>query len=165
MKHIAVASLGLCWLFAGCEGQPPVQEKPPAADESGLEQTMAPDIVLAPAQGEVAELVEQELARSPERTVLVYVSASWCEPCVHLERAIESGQLRHDFPGLRLFKFDFDRDEARLAQAGYVSSLIPLLVVPEPDGRAGERRMEGSIKGPEAVAANLVPRLRQLLAL
>ncbi|MCA9700862.1 MAG: thioredoxin, partial [Myxococcales bacterium] len=53
-----------------------------------------------------------------------------------------------------------DRD--RLAAAGYESKLIPLFVVPDADGRAGPRRTEGGIKGPNAVQ-NLTPRLQALL--
>ena len=56
-----------------------------------------------------------------------------------------------------------DRDQERLALAGYTSRLIPLFVRPQADGRAGPQRMEGGIKGPGAVA-NLSGRLRPLLA-
>lgn len=165
MKYLAVAMLGL--LVAGCDVKPPKKQRGPAAtaepDRDQAKPAGGPEIVLAPAQGDVADLVKQELGRAQGRPMLVYVSASWCEPCRHFEDAVKSGQLAREFPRLHLYKFDFDRDEVRLAQAGYTSNLIPLFAVPGPDGRAGEQRMEGSIKGPEAVATNLVPRLRQLL--
>ena len=51
-----------------------------------------------------------------------------------------------------------------LQRAGYISTLIPLFAFPNPDGTASERRIEGSIKGPDAVAQNLLPRLKALLA-
>ena len=53
-----------------------------------------------------------------------------------------------------------DRD--RLATAGYVSQYIPLFAMPGPDGRASDKKFEGSVKGDGAVA-NIAPRLRALL--
>jgi hypothetical protein len=41
--------------------------------------------------------------------------------------------------------------------------MIPRFVIPDKDGAATQRRFEGSIKGPEAVA-NMVPRLEAILA-
>jgi hypothetical protein len=119
----------------------------------------------APADGEVAPLVQKELLRAQRdrRQLLVYVGATWCEPCRRFHEAAVAGQLDAQFGALRLLEFDFDRDEPRLRAAGYVSQLIPLFAVPGADGRASGRQMEGSIKGPGAVA-EIGPRLRALLA-
>ena len=118
----------------------------------------------APA-GEVAPLVQRELARarSDGRRLLVYVGAAWCEPCRRFHAAASSGALDGQFAGLRLLEFDLDRDQARLSAAGYVSELIPLFAAPGPDGRYGGRHIEGSIKGPGAVA-QIAPRLQALLS-
>ena len=123
-----------------------------------------PEIVAAPASGPVDELVRAELERaaSDERRLLVYVGASWCEPCRAFHDAIEDGSLDGAYPNLRLLEFDLDRDRERLAAAGYASRLIPLLVLPEADGRGGPRRIEGGSKGPGAVD-NIRGRLDQLL--
>jgi len=122
------------------------------------------EVVVAPADGDVADIVRAELlgSRSASRRLLVYVSASWCEPCRHFEQAVESGALDAEFPDLRLLKFDSDRDDPRLIEAGYDSRSIPLFVVPGPDGRGSEHRHAGAIKGPGAVEM-LVPRLHALL--
>lgn len=117
----------------------------------------------APA-GDVAALVQKELARahSDGRRLLVYVGAAWCEPCRRFHDAATAGKLDAQFGTLRLLEFDFDRDEARLRQAGYVSRLIPLFAAPNPDGRASGRQIEGSIKGDGAVG-EITPRLAALL--
>ena len=117
----------------------------------------------APA-GEVAPLVQRELARarSDGRRLLVYVGATWCEPCRRFHDAAAAGKLDAEFGTLRLLEFDFDRDEPRLREAGYVSRLIPLFAAPGPDGRSSGRQMEGSIKGDGAVG-EISPRLRALL--
>ena len=118
----------------------------------------------APASGEVARVVRDAAvtARQQGQTLLVYVGATWCEPCERFHQAAARGELDRDFAELRLLVFDADRDRERLAAAGYASNLIPLLVVPQPDGTASNKRMQGSIKGSGAVA-EMTPRLRELL--
>ena len=83
----------------------------------------------APANGDVATLVQAELANSAGHHVVVYVGAKWCEPCQHFHTAAQSGALAQAFPNVRFFAFDLDRDRERLLAAGYMSPLIPLLVV------------------------------------
>lgn len=122
------------------------------------------EIVAPPPAGEVAPLVQKELARARRdgRRLLVYVGASWCEPCQYFHRAAAAGRLDDAFPTLRILDFDHDRDGERLAAAGYTSRLIPLFVVPAADGRASGRMIEGSIKG-EGAVAEITPRLAALL--
>lgn len=115
-------------------------------------------------QGDVAEVVRSELAhaRSDGRRLLVYVGATWCEPCRRFHEAASAGQLDSQLGTLRLLEFDFDRDEARLREAGYVSNYIPLFAVPAADGRASGKMIQGSVKGDRAVA-QIMPRLEALL--
>jgi hypothetical protein len=123
-----------------------------------------PEWTPAPPTGDAAEVVRAELARAhaDRRALMVYVGASWCEPCQRFHRAFESGALDAAFPRLRVLAFDLDRDAARLRDAGYVSRLIPLFAVPLSDGRASGRQIEGSIKG-EGAVGEIAPRLRALL--
>lgn len=104
----------------------------------------------------------QSAAASGER-VLVYVGATWCEPCQRFHHAVEQGELDGLLAATRLLEFDADRDGEALRNAGYVSRLIPLIAVPSSDGRASGKQLSGSIKGPEAVEKDLVPRLTALL--
>jgi thiol-disulfide isomerase/thioredoxin len=122
------------------------------------------ELVDAPPGPDVAALVKEQLGRSASdgRKLLVYVGASWCEPCRRFHAAAEAGQLDGQFPDLRLLVFDLDRDSERLAAAGYVSQYIPLFALPDADGRASARHIEGSIKGDSAVG-EIGPRLRSLL--
>ena len=62
-----------------------------------------------------------------------------------------------------LLEFDADLDQARLEAAGYTSQMIPLFMRPAADGQASGRQIQGSIKGPGAVA-EITPRLRRLIA-
>jgi thiol-disulfide isomerase/thioredoxin len=109
----------------------------------------------------VAEELRQ--GQREHRGVVVYVGASWCEPCQGFHRAVQKGELDELLTGVRLVEFDLDQDRDALARAGYASRLIPLFALPNPDGTGSDRRIEGSIKGPAAVDQNLVPRLRAFL--
>jgi thiol-disulfide isomerase/thioredoxin len=106
-------------------------------------------------------LAEANADRAP---LLVYVGASWCEPCRHFHDALARGELDRALPGVRFVAFDLDASKPALLRAGYISQLIPLFTFPNPDGSASDRHIEGSIKGPSSVGQNLLPRLRELLA-
>jgi thiol-disulfide isomerase/thioredoxin len=105
-----------------------------------------------------------ELAQASHLRVLVYVGASWCEPCKRFHQAVEAGELNGALNGLRFLEFDQDRDANALKVAGYEYQYIPVLALPDPDGRNHGRMISGSIKGANAVRENLVPRLQALLA-
>lgn len=147
-------------LLAGC-GRDETPQKDPAQEKAPLRvETMA-----APESGGVQEIVQKEFsrARSENRKLLVYVGASWCEPCQRFHEAANKGQLDTVFPGLRLLEFDLDRDRERLQQAGYSSKMIPLFVLPRADGTSSGEQIEGSIKG-EGAVEQIRPRLQALLA-
>jgi thiol-disulfide isomerase/thioredoxin len=114
--------------------------------------------------GEVAPQVvaRMEAAAREGRRVLVYVGASWCEPCSRFRDEVATGRLDAELPLLDLLEFDLDVDADRLAAAGYRSNMIPLLAIPGADGRATGRQMAGSIKGPGA-PAEMTGRLKALL--
>ena len=105
-------------------------------------------IVEAPAgTSDVAALVRQTMERveASHRRLVVYVGATWCEPCQQIHAAAVAHRLDGEFPDLSLLEFDLDRDEAALTQAGYTSKLIPLFVVPNSDGTAGPHRISGGV--------------------
>lgn len=151
------------------EARPPPSPAPAAAPSAAAATSPntgpGPEIVVAPASSDPVEtVVRRELARSERegRRLMVYVGASWCEPCRRFHDAVEAGQLNDELPGLRFLEFDFDRDEERLKAAGYTAKYIPLFAVPGTDGRSAGRLMAGSVKGDGAVA-DILPRLKALL--
>jgi len=123
------------------------------------------ELVDAPAVADAAPLIATEYARAQRdgKRLVVYVGASWCEPCRQFHAAAEAGQLDAPFGALRLLVFDDDRDNAALEHAGYHSKLIPLFALPNPDGTSSQKQIEGSVKGADAVQ-QISPRLRALLA-
>jgi hypothetical protein len=118
----------------------------------------------APADGEVAPLVRarREAVVQAGGKLLVYVGATWCEPCRAFHAAATRGDLDKTFPGLVLLEFDLDRDRDRLLAAGYTSRLVPLFARPDDEGRSSGVSTEGVRTGSDAVA-DLLPRLAELL--
>jgi thiol-disulfide isomerase/thioredoxin len=162
MMRAAALILGVA-LLAGCGRDDAAKPVPSATAEA--KRAGKVEIVPAPADGEVQEIVYRELehAHRQNRTLLVYVGATWCEPCQRFHDAAKLGQLDAAFPGLTLLEFDLDHDGDRLKRAGYQSKMIPLFAVPRADGTASGLQIEGSIKGDGAVA-QISPRLKAMLA-
>lgn len=157
-------ALALASLLAACT---PVTPRPTARD-AGPTRAPTPAPVHIRFEhadgGAVVPLVRAfvDRAHAEGRVALVYVGATWCEPCQYFHAAAERGELDAALPSLALLEFDLDRDGARLSEAGYRSQMIPLFAVPSPDGRASGRQIEGSIHGPGS-PAQITPRLRAIL--
>lgn len=122
-------------------------------------------LIDAPPAGAIEPIVAGELGQAVVAgdRLLVYVGASWCEPCRAFHEAAEQHKLDDAFPGLRLLVFDADRDGPALETSGYHYELIPLFAVPRADGHASGKQIEGAIKGQDAVGF-IAPRLQALLA-
>jgi len=122
------------------------------------------ELVDAPQPGDVAAYLQPLVAKAnaTHETLVVYVGATWCEPCQHFHDAARKHELDADLGGLRVIQFDYDRDDAALQAAGYRSTMLPLFALPGPDGRASGKQFEGSIKGSGAVA-EIVPHLKALV--
>lgn len=159
--------IALSLLVAACDPAPSKDSAPPPAKTSvPAARPTGPLIEWAPApEGDPAAIAKAELERAKKdgRALVVYVGATWCEPCQRFHNAAQAGEITGDLPPIRMLEFDLDRDAERLTAAGYGSRMIPLFAVPGPDGRGTDLRIEGSIKGAGAVS-NIVPRLRALLA-
>lgn len=110
----------------------------------------------------MAAAVREEAARAGG-TLVVTVGADWCEPCRAFHDAVKAGQLDARLMGVRFLEFDIDRDRARLEAAGYKSRFIPLFALPDAEGRASGKQIEGGIKGPRAVE-HIMARLGPLVA-
>ncbi|MFK7986428.1 MAG: TlpA family protein disulfide reductase [Sandaracinaceae bacterium] len=135
--------------------EPATQETRPSGPQLTFVQA-EPGDVAAQVMGFMAE------ARADARVPLVYVGATWCEPCQYFHRAAVAGELDDELPRMALLEFDRDHDGDRLEAAGYGSRMIPLFVVPDDAGRGTERRIEGSIHGPTS-PQQIAPRLRAIV--
>ena len=146
-------------VIAACQSS---DRAPPPPAPTKLELVDAP---ATPAGSTSRRSIAQEYARAEHdgKRLVVYIGATWCEPCQQFHAAAAAGKLDAVFgSSLRLLVFDNDRDAEALDAAGYRSQLIPLFVLPRPDGRSSGKQIEGSIKGADAVK-QISPRLEALL--
>jgi hypothetical protein len=159
--RLRVAILAAAALVAGaCSKEEPIKQEPPAA------KAVATHVEIVKTTGDdVQETVRREVvrAKADKRDLIVYVGATWCEPCQYFHNAAAAGELDGAFPTLRLVEFDLDRDREALDRAGYSSKMIPLFALPREDGSGSAAQIEGSIKGPAAVQ-QIAPRLKELLS-
>ena len=170
-RALRLAAGLLTLLASGCRNAP-AQAKlavraPASAAPSAVNVAPPPSFLRYPGQsGAIEPWVQEqvELADAAHVRVLVYVGASWCEPCQRFHEAVQRGELNGTLNGLRFLEFDQDRDAQALRTAGYVYQYIPVLALPDPDGKNHGRMISGSVKGPNSVRENLVPRLQALLS-
>jgi thiol-disulfide isomerase/thioredoxin len=150
-------------MWAGCSKDTPEVMKEPVTIAPTKESARI-EWIKAPAGEDAASVVKRELERAhiDKKRLLVYVGATWCEPCKRFHDAAQAGQLDGVFPNLRLLEFDLDVDGERLARAGYASKMIPLFAIPTENGTGSGKQIEGSVKG-EAAVMNLQNRLKPLL--
>lgn len=163
--------LACSWIFAVAACSNGAKKEQPAAPQkaspAAVARSKAKPLLMHREAGQapLEQFVQQhvEEADASGQRVLVYVGATWCEPCQRFHKALEAGELDDALAGTKFVEFDADRDRAELKAAGYASKYIPLFSVPDPNGHASGRAVEGSIKGDKAVRENLVPRLLALL--
>jgi hypothetical protein len=154
---------GIAFGAAACDRGAP-EPAAASARDAGASARAGVAFVEARPDGEVAPLVLDALSEAARerRTVVVYVGATWCEPCQRFHEAARRGELDAEFPSLTLLEFDLDRDRDRLARAGYTAKYIPLFVLPATTGLASDQMLSGGIKGEGAVGF-IAPRLKALL--
>ena len=161
----ATALLALS-IAIGCKSGDPPGSGATAPAATAAAPAKRPVFVRGPTAGaKVAPFIAEELRKGHDGRygVLVYVGATWCEPCQRFHQAVGAGDFDELLAGVHMIEFDLDADREPLTAAGYTSQLIPLFALPKPDGTASDQRIEGSIKGPDAVKQNLMPRLRAFL--
>jgi thiol-disulfide isomerase/thioredoxin len=150
-------------VLGACKGGAPSSQKaasPGAAEEPLASMPEKPRLI--PGATPVAPFVAEQLAKASETTTIVYVGASWCEPCRRFHQALQNGEYDSAFQNVRFIEYDHDVADKALVADGYTSKLLPFFAIPKPDGRCSTRSIEGSVKGPSAVQ-NLRGRLRELL--
>lgn len=92
---------------------------------------------------------ERLRAKAEDRALVVYVSATWCEPCKKMKQEIEAGNLDDKLGKTTLLAFDADKDLDRLGSAGYTFKFVPFVALPGADGRPAETQ-EATGKGSNA---------------
>lgn len=151
---------------SACDGAPEATRES-SAGAVGSAAKRKPELVKIETTSTGRDSVKAEIARAERdgQKVVIYVGATWCEPCQRFKDALASGKLDADLANVRFVELDHDAHEALLSDADTKceSKLIPLFARPEADGTCGPRRVEGAIKG-EGAVGYLLPKLQAILA-
>lgn len=157
---IALVAIGACnpstKPVIGQEGtSTPATGGSPAAPASSPAPSKSPGdgikVITAAADGDALTTIRTEKlkAKADGRVLVVYVSASWCEPCRRMKDEIHAGKLDAQLGKTTLLAFDADKDGDRLGSAGYKYSFIPFVALPGADGHPVESQ-EAKGKGSNA---------------
>lgn len=123
------------------------------ATGSGTPAKSGGKIKLVPAEQDSDALslirTERLKAKADGRVLVVYVSATWCEPCKKMKEEIDAGRLDDRLGKTTLLAFDADKDIDRLGAAGYTFKFVPYVALPGADGRPAETQ-EATGKGSSA---------------
>lgn len=164
LRWLLTVGLGI-FAVSACNGReqrtPTADRGAPVVAKSREKPQLKQRMDSAPLEQFVQQHVEEADAQGMQ--VLVYVGATWCEPCRRFHKALASGELDEALAGTKFVEFDADKDRVELHAAGYASQYIPLFSVPDHSGHASGRAIEGSIEGDDAIKKDLVPRLLALL--
>lgn len=167
LSLFVAACTATLWACDATSEPAPRPSAEPASAGDAKASPSKPEILKAPpglADGRAWVRAEMERADEEQRKLVLYVGASWCEPCVRFHDAVLAGQLDRELAGVRFLELDADQHEALRSEAdlGCGSRMIPLFARPTAEGRCGAERVEGAIKGDGAVGF-ILPRLRELL--
>jgi thiol-disulfide isomerase/thioredoxin len=88
-------------------------------------------------------------AKAESRVLVVYVGATWCEPCKKFKAEVQSGRLDDRLGKVTLLAFDADKDGDRLGASGYTYKFVPFVALPAADGRPADTQ-EATGKGGQA---------------
>ena len=145
-----MAGILMALVVAGCSRATP-DAKPDVAVAAAPSVTAAPSAAASPtaarlrvieadADDGAASLIRTKRleAKAEGRTLVVFVSATWCEPCKRFKAEIASGRLDARLGKTTLLVFDADRDADRLGAAGYTFHVVPFIALPAANGTPAE---------------------------
>jgi thiol-disulfide isomerase/thioredoxin len=156
------AAVGVLALAACSDPQPEVRAEPSAAPGAALAKPELVPVPFGVTDGPAFLRSEYERAEREQRKLVVYVGATWCEPCKYFHDALKRGELDADLAGVRFLDFDLEAHGALLDASGCTSKMVPLFARPTQDGMCSDRRTQGGVKGDGAVRF-ILPRLKRIL--
>lgn len=151
-------------VLSACSNDSPAPTKETSSVTAPAAEPLKVEWIQLPSGVGPADFVRAESARADhdKKKLVIYVGATWCEPCQRFHHAAEAGELDRVFGDVRFIDLDADKNASEVAALGCESKMIPLFALPGPDGRCTDRRVEGGIKGDGAVGY-ISPKLRAVL--
>lgn len=126
------------------ESTPPVG--PVAKDDAPKGAPPLTVVQLAPASGELAELLATAAsrARADGRVPVVEMGASWCPPCKKLDALLGNSEFTASLSGIALLQIDSDEWGEALDEAGFRARTIPAFYVVDAGGKPKGEPLSGA---------------------
>ena len=118
-------------------------------------------VSLATADGELAALLKAEAEKAKKAKLKPYVEfhASWCGPCVALEKSLDDPRMIDAFKGSYIIRLDADEWGKKLQGTGFNAGTIPVLYRLDDEGKPTGQKIDGGAWG-ENTPENMAPPLK-----
>lgn len=161
-----LVAMSAVWLPA-CREEPPAPGEATAAGATSDGASASRWIELEPASTGLAALLAGHAQRAGEQGLapVLYVGASWCQPCKLLEQHRDDPQVARALRGTYTIELDFDDwTVAELSASGYEMQAVPVFFAIGADGKAAGPRLDGGpwIGSAEQIAAAFERFLHQM---
>jgi hypothetical protein len=114
----------------------------------------------------LADGVKAEVAKAQAKklTPIVYVGATWCDPCLALKKHRDDPKMVDAFEGTFVIEIDADDwNAASFGALGYKTSVIPIFIAVDAEGKATGRTIDGGAWG-DNIPQNMAPPLKQFFS-
>lgn len=119
-------------------------------------------VTLVPAQGQLAPLLQREVAKAKYlgKAPFVQLTAEWCGPCKALRASMGHPLMQDAFAGTFIILLDMDAWKKQLQAAGVASDFVPVFFALDPAARPTGKNINGGAWG-EDIPKNMAPPLKK----
>lgn len=165
---ILVAAAGLTVLLAsGCDSKAPTEASPEPSRSSSMTAEKASSWMKIGSGGEALESkLKAEVGKAAERRQkpVLYIGATWCEPCSALKKYKSDPRMAEAFQGTYVIELDLDDWKVdELKALGFRAGVVPVFHVLGADGRASGPTIDGGAWG-DNIPENMAPPLKKFFS-
>ena len=95
---------------------------------------------------------------------VVYVGATWCEPCLAIKKHRDDPRMKEAFTGVAIIEVDMDQWKSeQFAELNMKPSAIPVFYAVGSDGKATGKEIDGGAWG-DNIPENMAPPLKRFFS-
>lgn len=167
-SRVFVAAAGVTLLLAsGCDSKAASEASPEPSRSAAMTAEKASSWVKVGSGGEALQSrLKAEVGKAAERRQkpILYIGATWCEPCAALKKYKSDPRMAEAFEGTYVIELDLDDwklDE--LKALGLRAGVVPVFHALGADGRASGKTIDGGAWG-DNIPENMAPPLKRFFS-
>lgn len=157
LRLVALAAVGISVLTApsGCK-----RKEDPTITEVAGSQAKLVEVRPKKSEGELAGLLAKHAKAAHARGLAPYavLGATWCKPCVALEKSMDDERMKAAFEGTYIVHLDIDEWGSQLDKVSLAVAQVPTVIALDAEGKGTSRSIHGGAWGND-VPANMAPAL------